>query len=134
MPVTPFGKLIRTQRELLGEPGPPRSFRDVAARATAAGYPLSHGGVQDLETKELVNVPPTATLLGLSKGLTIPVEALVDAALESCGLARSRGIDPYWQVVTSRESRMTEREREAVRRQVAIVLRMHEGEPDDLAL
>lgn len=125
MPVSALAELIEAQRAELG-----RSFEAIADRAKAAGFPISKSYVHQLASEPIEDVPSTSVLKALSYGLTIPLPVVVDAALESCGLRRSRSPHSRWVTITARKEELSETAQDALEEQVESLFRLYETNTD----
>jgi hypothetical protein len=80
-----LGELILTVKDKSGD-----SYRKMAERASAHGFPLSYARIQQLAENPLKSVPQQDTLLALSHALGVSVEDVAQAATAS--LLREMGV------------------------------------------
>lgn len=79
------------------------SYRRMADRAAAAGYPITYSRIAQLATKPLNAIPERNTLLALGTALGLPVEDVALAAVET--LLLEMGVDLSVDVLNNSRAR-----------------------------
>lgn len=107
-PVTPFGRLIREQRERRR-----MSLDDVVAAAAERGFTFTKSRLQQLETAAQFPTWPRAEIVkGISSALNIPERVLTLALLESMGLDLPQMPSSDWMLLVSKGERLSPREQQ----------------------
>lgn len=88
------------------------SLEDVAARAQARGYKLSRQNVSRIKNDAVVTIKATQ-MRALSAGLSIPVQTLVRAAVQSMGFTQEEATTDVESAV-HQDGRLSERDKRIV--------------------